>query len=93
MAQLNDPSRLYDTVGYVLASIAEQAPLVVLLDSVYEGYGTGNVFRNNTVDGAIPGYGIGLYPALGNVVGCDNSAPGAELGLVGDNGHSATCAP
>jgi hypothetical protein len=61
--------------------------------SVYEGYGTGNVFRNNTVDGAIPGYGIGLYPALGNLVGCDNSAPEAELGLVGDNGHAATCDP
>jgi hypothetical protein len=61
--------------------------------SVYEGYGTGNVFRNNAVDGAVPGYGIGLYPALGNVVGCDNSAPEAALGLVGDNGHPATCTP
>ena len=41
--------------------------------SVYDGYGTGNVFRRNHVDGAIPGFGIGLYPALDNVVTCDNA--------------------
>ena len=28
--------------------------------SVYDGYGTGNVFRGNSVDGAIPGFGIGF---------------------------------
>jgi membrane-associated protease RseP (regulator of RpoE activity) len=61
--------------------------------SVYEGYGTGNVFRANVVEGAIPGFGVGLYPALGNIVTCDNAAPGAAGGLVGDNGEPADCAP
>jgi hypothetical protein len=59
--------------------------------SVYSGYGTGNVFRANKVIGAIPGYGIGLFPAGGNVVTCDNSAPGAAKGLVGANSKPATC--
>ena len=61
--------------------------------SVYEGYGTGNVFRRNTVEGVIPGFGIGLYPADGNTVYCDNSAPGATLGLVGDKSKPAVCQP
>jgi Right handed beta helix region len=61
--------------------------------SVYDGYGTGNVFRNNRVTGAIPGFGIGLYPALDNVVTCDNTAPEAAEGLVGDNGQPADCEP
>ena len=60
--------------------------------SVYDGYGTGNVFRNNLVEGEIPGFGIGLYPALGNVVMCDNSAPGAAAGLVGDGNRPVDCA-
>jgi hypothetical protein len=59
--------------------------------SVYEGYGTGNVFRGNTVEGEIPGFGVGLYPALDNVVTCDNVAPGAGAGLVGDSGRPTTC--
>lgn len=59
--------------------------------SVYEGYGTGNTFRGNSVDGAIPGFGVGLYPAAGNIVTCDNSAPGAAKGLIGDNGKPGTC--
>jgi hypothetical protein len=53
--------------------------------SVYDGYGTGNTFRANRVDGPIPGFGIGLHPALGNVVTC------AAEGLVGDNGQPAAC--
>ena len=61
--------------------------------SVYEGYGTGNVFRGNSVIGEIPGFGIGLYPADGNTVSCDNSAPGAALGLVGDKSKPAVCQP
>jgi hypothetical protein len=61
--------------------------------SVYDGYGTANVFRNNRVDGEIPGFGIGLYPALANVVTCDNAAPGALAGLVGDGGRPIDCAP
>ena len=48
--------------------------------SVYDGYGTGNVFRGNVVDGEIPGFGIGLYPALDNVVTCDNAASGGGAG-------------
>ena len=59
--------------------------------NVYDGYGTGNVFRRNQVVGSIPGFGVGLYPGGGNVVTCDNSAPGAAEGLVGDNGHPGTC--
>jgi hypothetical protein len=61
--------------------------------SVYEGYGTGNVFRGNVVEGAIPGFGVGLYPALDNVVACDNAAADAAGGLVGDNGQPTDCAP
>ena len=40
--------------------------------AVYDGYGTGNVFRANTIVGAVPGFGIGLAPADGNIVTCDN---------------------
>jgi hypothetical protein len=61
--------------------------------SVYDGYGTGNVFRGNRVDGAIPGFGVGLYPALDNVVTCDNEAPDAALGEVGDGGRPVACSP
>ena len=61
--------------------------------SVYAGYGTGNVFRGNQVIGAIPGFGIGLYPLLANVVGCDNVAPGALKGLVGHNSRPTACTP
>jgi hypothetical protein len=59
--------------------------------SVYDGYGTGNVFRRNRVEGEIPGFGIGLYPEAENVVSCDNAAPGAALGLVGINGKPGEC--
>lgn len=58
---------------------------------VYDGYGTGNVFRRNAVQGQVPGFGFGLYPATGNVVSCDNTAPDAALGLVGDNSRPADC--
>jgi hypothetical protein len=56
--------------------------------TVFDGYGTGNVFRANHVEGPVPGFGIGLYPAAGNVVGCDNSAPQAAKGLA-----SIPCTP
>jgi hypothetical protein len=59
--------------------------------SVYDGYGTGNVFRRNEVIGSIPGFGIGLYPAERNVVSCDNSATGAARGLVGNKSKPASC--
>jgi hypothetical protein len=61
--------------------------------SVYDGYDTGNTFRDNQVIGAIRGFGIGLYPTLANVVTCDNTAPDAAMGLVGDNGKAAGCQP
>jgi hypothetical protein len=32
-----------------------------------------------------------LYPALDNIVGCDDKAPLAAAGLVGDNGRPAAC--
>ena len=60
---------------------------------VHDGYGTGNTFRANTVDGAIPGFGIGLYPGDGNVVTCDNEAAGARSGLVGEHGEPVDCGP
>jgi Right handed beta helix region len=58
---------------------------------VRPGWGDGNVFRNNIVEGTISGFGIGLYPALDNIVTCDNVAPGAAEGLVGDNGRAGRC--
>ena len=61
--------------------------------SVYDGYGTGNTFSGNRVEGAIPGFGVGLYPALDNVVTCDNEAPDAANGLVGDNSTPIPCTP
>ena len=60
---------------------------------VYDGYGTGNVFRANVVVGDIPGFGIGLAPGDGNVVTCDNRADGARAGLVGDHGRPVACGP
>ena len=59
--------------------------------SVYEGYGTANVIRGNVIEGSWPGFGIGTYPHLDNVVACDNSAPGAALGLVGDGERPIPC--
>jgi hypothetical protein len=59
--------------------------------SVISGYGTGNSFTGNTVEGRIPGFGIGLYPAAGNVVTCSNTAPDAALGLVGANSQPTDC--
>ena len=61
--------------------------------SVYDGYGTGNIFRANRVVGAVPGFGIGLYPGAGNIVTCDNEAAEAGAGLVGDHGETAACGP
>ena len=59
--------------------------------SVYEGYGTANVIRGNVIEGSWPGFGIGTYPHLDNVVACDNRAPGAALGLVGDGERAIPC--
>ena len=51
------------------------------MHSVYTGYGVGNTFRTNTVEGVVPGWGVGLYPAGKNSVACDNRAPDAAKGL------------
>jgi hypothetical protein len=59
---------------------------------VYDGYGTANVFSANTIDGDWPGFGIGLYPRGANIVTCDNKAPGAAKGLVGDGNDKIACA-
>ena len=61
--------------------------------SVYDGYGTANNFRANRVVGAVPGFGIGLYPGAGNIVACDNEAAEADAGLVGDHGETAAWRP
>jgi hypothetical protein len=61
--------------------------------AVEQGYGTGNIFRRNSVVGPIAGFAVGLYPAAQNVVSCDNAAPGAALGLVGASGKPAACQP
>ncbi len=55
------------------------------------GYGTGNVFSGNRIEGSIRGFGIGLSPQLNNRVSCDNSAPGAAKGLVGSWGDPVAC--
>ncbi|GAA1799742.1 hypothetical protein HC028_16560 [Planosporangium flavigriseum] len=59
--------------------------------AVYAGYGTGNVFTGNVVEGAVSGFGIAMYPALANVARCDNSAPRAALGLVGNQRKPVAC--
>lgn len=59
--------------------------------SVHQGYGTGNTFSGNTIEGHWPGFGIGLHPRLDNVVECSNVAPDAALGLVGDGEHKIAC--
>ena len=61
------------------------------LGASYDGYGTNNTFRENRVEGSVPGFGVGLYPALDNIVTCDNEAPDATEGLVGDNSHPIAC--
>ena len=59
--------------------------------AVYDGYGVGNVFARNIVEGPVRGFGIGGYPLAGNTVRFDNAAPGAALGLVGDKSKPGRC--
>jgi hypothetical protein len=61
--------------------------------SVYEGYGTGNTITGNVIEGAWPGFGIGMFPADGNLADCSNTAPGAAMGLVGEHGDPIECSP
>ncbi|RJT88366.1 hypothetical protein D6T64_10830 [Cryobacterium melibiosiphilum] len=47
---------------------------------ILDGWGTWNVFRNNTADVNGPGYGYALAPERDNIVECNNSASDAEEG-------------
>ena len=84
--------------GWAVADNIVREPSGAALDgiqvhSVFEGYGTGNRFRGNVIEGRWPGSGFGLFPAEGNVVNCTNSAPDAAEGLVSENGHRIDCDP
>ena len=60
--------------------------------SVYDGYGTGQrVPRQRRRRRRSPGSASASTRRCGNVVTCDNQAPGAALGLVGDNGQASAC--
>jgi parallel beta-helix repeat protein len=48
---------------------------------IVDGWGTGNVFRNNTAEVNGPGLGYSLKPVRGNIVECNNSATHAGKGL------------
>jgi len=47
---------------------------------ILEGWGTRNVFRNNTAEVDGPGYGFALTPERKNIVECNNSTAGAAQG-------------
>ncbi|CAI3803261.1 right-handed parallel beta-helix repeat-containing protein [Pseudarthrobacter sp. MM222] len=48
---------------------------------ILDGWGTGNVFRNNTAEVNGPGFGYSLKPVRDNVVECSNKASQAGKGL------------
>lgn len=48
---------------------------------ILPGWGTDNVFEDNTAVVNGPGYGFHLTPVLNNRVACDNKQQGATLGL------------
>lgn len=48
---------------------------------IIDGWGTGNVFRNNIAEVNGPGLGYSLKPVRGNVVECSNTATRAAKGL------------
>lgn len=48
---------------------------------IVDGWGTGNVFRNNTAEVNGPGFGYSLNPVRGNVIECSNSASQAGKGV------------
>lgn len=51
---------------------------------IVDGWGTGNVFRNNTAEVNGPGFGYALTPVRGNVVECSNKATQAGKGLTNE---------
>jgi hypothetical protein len=48
---------------------------------ILDGWGTDNVFRDNTADVNGEGFGYSITPELDNVVECNNEASGAAEGL------------
>ena len=48
---------------------------------ILDGWGTGNVFRNNTAEVNGPGFGYSLSPVRDNVVECSNRASQAGKGV------------
>ncbi|MFD3444329.1 hypothetical protein ACFDTO_06990 [Microbacteriaceae bacterium 4G12] len=48
---------------------------------ILDGWGTDNVFRDNTATVNGPGFGYALTPVLDNVVECSNRATGGDEGL------------
>lgn len=48
---------------------------------ILDGWGTDNVFRDNSAEVNGPGHGFALKPARGNVVACSNTATGGAGGL------------
>ncbi|MDR7082545.1 hypothetical protein J2X01_001834 [Arthrobacter ginsengisoli] len=48
---------------------------------IVDGWGTGNVFRNNSAELNGPGFGYSLTPVLGNVVECSNRASQTGKGV------------
>jgi hypothetical protein len=48
---------------------------------IVDGWGTRNVFRNNSAEVNGPGFGYSLTPVLGNVVECSNRASQAGKGV------------
>ena len=48
---------------------------------ILDGWGTGNVFRDNVAEVNGPGFGFALTPELDNTVDCNNKASGAGEGL------------
>lgn len=63
----------------------------IQVHAVLDGWGGGNVITGNAIAGAWLGFGVGLYPAGDNRVACDNSAPAAIRGLVGEQGRRRAC--
>jgi hypothetical protein len=55
---------------------------------ILSGWGTGNVFTNNTAEVNASGYGFHLTPIAQNVVSCSNTVSGAGQGLT-----NTTCTP
>ncbi|MDY7528411.1 MULTISPECIES: right-handed parallel beta-helix repeat-containing protein [unclassified Cryobacterium] len=48
---------------------------------ILDGWGTGNIFRNNTANVNGPGYGFALTPVRGNIVECGAQSSNAQHGL------------